>query len=102
MTICPSSPLCNLQNVEVLISIDPLEGQAKKTHNQESLEMTLVLVLLHKILQKTSMAWPGVFCVTGDICVSSLPKDLVYINLVEHENNFQTQLHLNRLIVGFF
>jgi hypothetical protein len=35
LTILPKTSLCNLQDVEVFRSIDPLEGQIKKTHNQD-------------------------------------------------------------------
>ena len=85
LSIFPKTSLCNLQGVEVLRSIDPLEGQIKKTHNQDKSLDDLSISIPTEGLTKDQHDDARAFFSNWRHIFSSGPTDLGCTNLVEHE-----------------
>ncbi|XP_053375743.1 uncharacterized protein LOC123535477 isoform X2 [Mercenaria mercenaria] len=85
LSIFLRSTLCNLQDVAVVRTIDPLEGHTSKSHNQEKSLDDLGISIPFDTLSKGQRDQARTFISNWKHIFSSGPTDLGCTNLVEHE-----------------
>ena len=85
ITIYPRASLCNLQEVEVIRSVDPMEGQGSKQHNHDKSLDDLGISISSETLTKQQHDQARAFLGNWKHIFSAGPCDLGCTNLVEHE-----------------
>lgn len=84
LSIFPRTSLCNLQDVEVVRTVDPAEGCIPRSHNQDKSLDDLGITIPSDTLSKEQIDQARAFLSSWKHIFSSGPTDLGCTNLVEH------------------